>query len=378
MSEQDHILSQEEIDALLRSQESVSAVDAPNDGDVEVLAQAWEVVVHSGVAAGGTRSAGAVAAGPIAYRVGPWNELRAGLSSSGGVGWGVAVEWQGEPDGFAVSFAAAAELDSLNIVAGMMGGGAEVSHFLATWVNRLATEFADLLGGSLQVATGEPVQVDFSAPDSPLPFSDGEQIVEFSHSLMASGEAGSLVYLIPLDVANQWTRRLVQQAEAHQAAGRAAPSTPTPQSPATRPVQQAASSVQAHRSEPTAASGMAARSRQNHVGGRQTAPAVDVRPAQFESLGVRRESADVHNIGLILDVPLRVTVELGRTRMQIREILELGKGSVIELEKLAGEPVDVLVNGKLLAKGEVVVIDENFGVKITDIVSPLERLGELQ
>jgi flagellar motor switch protein FliN/FliY len=79
-----------------------------------------------------------------------------------------------------------------------------------------------------------------------------------------------------------------------------------------------------------------------------------------------------------MDVPLQVTVELGRTRKLIRDILELGPGSVVELDKLAGEPVDVLVNGKLIAKGEVVVIDENFGVRVTEIVSPIERASSLQ
>ena len=84
------------------------------------------------------------------------------------------------------------------------------------------------------------------------------------------------------------------------------------------------------------------------------------------------------NIGLILDVPLQVTVELGRTKKSIKDILELSNGSIVELDKLAGEPVDIHVNGKLLAKGEVVVIDENFGVRITDIVSPEERAARLQ
>lgn len=82
----------------------------------------------------------------------------------------------------------------------------------------------------------------------------------------------------------------------------------------------------------------------------------------------------VTGLDLIMDVPLKVTVELGRTRMQIRDVLELGKGSVVELDKLAGEPVDLLVNGKLIARGEVVVIDENFGIRVTDIVSPLDRV----
>ena len=84
------------------------------------------------------------------------------------------------------------------------------------------------------------------------------------------------------------------------------------------------------------------------------------------------------NIGLILDVPLQVTVELGRTKKTIKDILELTNGSIVGLDKLAGEPVDIMVNGKFLAKGEVVVIDENFGVRITDIVSPAERAQQLQ
>jgi flagellar motor switch protein FliN/FliY len=96
--------------------------------------------------------------------------------------------------------------------------------------------------------------------------------------------------------------------------------------------------------------------------------------AQFQPFGGMVPGAAGQGLDLLMDVPLRVTVELGRTRMQIRDVLELGKGSVVELDKLAGEPVDLLVNGKLIARGEVVVIDENFGVRVTDIVSPAERL----
>ena len=105
---------------------------------------------------------------------------------------------------------------------------------------------------------------------------------------------------------------------------------------------------------------------------------IPVQPAQFTPLSTEPVAVNDANIGLILDVPLQVTVELGRTKKRIRDILELSTGSIVELDKLAGEPVDILVNGKLLAKGEVVVIDENFGVRITDIVSPLERTKNLQ
>ena len=84
------------------------------------------------------------------------------------------------------------------------------------------------------------------------------------------------------------------------------------------------------------------------------------------------------NIGLLMDVPLKLTVELGRTTKLVKEILALAPGSVVELDKLAGEPVDILVNEKLIAKGEVVVIDENFGVRITEIINPEERLSAVQ
>ncbi len=86
---------------------------------------------------------------------------------------------------------------------------------------------------------------------------------------------------------------------------------------------------------------------------------------------------DVPNIDFILDIPLKVTVELGRTKFIINELLQLGQGSVIELNKLAGEPLEVLVNDKLIARGEAVVVNEKFGVRITDIMSPMERIEKL-
>jgi flagellar motor switch protein FliN len=84
------------------------------------------------------------------------------------------------------------------------------------------------------------------------------------------------------------------------------------------------------------------------------------------------------NLDLILDIPLKVTVELGRTRMLVSELLNLGQGSVIELAKLAGEPMEVLVNDKLVARGEAVVVNEKFGVRLTDIISPAERVEQLK
>jgi flagellar motor switch protein FliN/FliY len=103
----------------------------------------------------------------------------------------------------------------------------------------------------------------------------------------------------------------------------------------------------------------------------------NVQSVQFPNLMPHVGPQEAGNIGLIMDVFMEMTVELGRTRKLIKEILAMGEGTIIELDKLAGEPVDILVNHKLIAKGEVVVIDENFGVRVTEIVSPMERMNDM-
>jgi flagellar motor switch protein FliN/FliY len=107
------------------------------------------------------------------------------------------------------------------------------------------------------------------------------------------------------------------------------------------------------------------------------APSVQYSPAAFSQLAPPVSAVDQRNLDILLDVPLQVTVELGKTAIPIRQILEYGQGSLITLDKLAGEPIDLLVNGKYFAKGEVVVIDENFGVRITSILSPADRIAQL-
>ena len=100
----------------------------------------------------------------------------------------------------------------------------------------------------------------------------------------------------------------------------------------------------------------------------------EVSNAEFQHLSQPAGKPEPRNIDLLMDVNLPISIELGRTRMSISDILSLGPGSVVELNKLAGEPVDVMVNGKIVAKGEVVVIDENFGVRITQLMTPEQRL----
>jgi len=108
-----------------------------------------------------------------------------------------------------------------------------------------------------------------------------------------------------------------------------------------------------------------------------------VMPAQFGALSedgpeeVQENSEESNNLEFLMDVSLQVAVELGRTQMTIRDVLSLTPGSVIELSKVAGEPVDILVNGKVMARGEVVVIDDMFGVRVTDIIPPVQRVQNL-
>lgn len=100
-------------------------------------------------------------------------------------------------------------------------------------------------------------------------------------------------------------------------------------------------------------------------------------PVAFQNFSQHNPAAAGNDINMILDIPVQLTVELGRTRIPIKHILQLAQGSVVELDALAGEPMDVLVNGYLIAQGEVVVVNDKFGIRLTDIVTPSERMRRL-
>jgi flagellar motor switch protein FliN/FliY len=105
------------------------------------------------------------------------------------------------------------------------------------------------------------------------------------------------------------------------------------------------------------------------------APEIPLEAAAEAGPGFKEKESP--RLEMLLDIPLEISVELGRVRMLINDLLQLGQGSVIELDKLAGEPLEILVNQKLIARGEVVVVNEKFGIRLTDIISPLERIKQL-
>jgi len=113
--------------------------------------------------------------------------------------------------------------------------------------------------------------------------------------------------------------------------------------------------------------------------GPATAEPSPANPAVFEQFnsGANARAATRNDIDLVLDIPVQLSVELGRTKLPIRNLLQLAQGSVVELDGLAGEPMDVLVNGCLIAQGEVVVVNEKFGIRLTDVITPAERMKRL-
>ena len=211
-----------------------------------------------------------------------------------------------------------------------------------------------------------------------------EPVVRVSFRMEVDGLIDSeIMQILPVHVAKEMVESLMggsaaEEAAAPQSAPASAPTpapTPTP-APAPTPAAPAPQPAAA----PQYAAPQYAVPPQNYAPPQMAQPAasVPVQPVQFTPLASGPVPVNDANIGLILDVPLQVTVELGRTSKSIKEVLELTNGSIVELDRLAGEPVDIMVNGKYLAKGEVVVIDENFGVRITDIASPAERAAKLQ
>lgn len=202
-------------------------------------------------------------------------------------------------------------------------------------------------------------------PKAMLRYPSGEFIL-VSHPVSGEGSAFTLWELIAKDASSQIITALggnpIQSASAQNASNMAA-------------MGQGMPAMDQMQAMPQMGMGQMA---MPQMGGGASFNAPNVQSLQYPQLQTGVSSMEQGNIGLIMDVYMEMTVELGRTKKQIKEILGMGEGTIIELDKLAGEPVDILVNHKPIAKGEVVVIDENFGVRVTEILSPIERMSDLR
>jgi len=247
-----------------------------------------------------------------------------------------------------------------------------VSESMNQMMGSVATSLSSMFNKKVDITPPVVTLVDFGTEEVVSKLLDKvDPIIQASFRMEVDGLIDSeIMQLLPLDVAKDMVNALMNQQvdvdneeEEMALAAASPPPSAAPEPPAAAPAAAAAPANYGYGAPPM----------QPHV-----ASNVPVQSAQFTPLSTVPVQVNDANIGLILDVPLQVNVELGRTKKSIKDILDLTKGSIVELDKLAGEPVDIMVNGKYLAKGEVVVIDENFGVRITEIVSPLERAARLQ
>lgn len=267
----------------------------------------------------------------------------------------------------------------------------------------VATSLSTMFNKKIDISPPKVNLIDLGAEDKITDLvNNDEPVVKTSFRMEVDGLIDSeIMQILPLDVAKEMVSFLMgggAEAEAQEAPAPAPEPAPAPVAPEPAPV---AAPAQAAPAPQPAAPQYAAPPQPQYAAPPQqpqyTAPPMGAQPvyappayannvvssgvpvqnAQFAPLTNEPVEVNAANISLIQDVPLQVTVELGRTKKSIREILEFSTGSIIELDKLAGEPVDIHVNGQLTAKGEVVVIDENFGVRITEIVRPMERVQSL-
>ncbi len=250
-----------------------------------------------------------------------------------------------------------------------------VSEAMNQMMGAVATSLSQIFNRKIDIAPPVTQLVDMASADHVTDlWTQTEPIVKISFRMEVENLIDSeIMQILPINVAKEMVQSLfdVEQQEAQKKEAPKAAPTPQPQqaaapTPPPTPTAPPVSTPQPSYVPPPSSSTARIPAGQN------------VQPAQFMPLTTEPLPVSDANIGLILDVPLDISVELGHTKKKIKDILEFSTGSVIELDRLAGEPVDILVNGKLLAKGEVVVIDENFGVRITDIVSPAERARSLQ
>lgn len=342
-------------------------------------------------------------------------------------------------DGFVGSNVLAIKVSDAQVIADLMLGGdgnvepgelnelhlSAVAEAMNQMMGSAATSMSTIFSMAVNITPPNVEVLDLAEEHASNLFPDEETLVKISFRLLVEGLIdSSIMHLVPFSFAKTILAKLTGKNQAEQAPQ--APDTPVPpmsQEPAPAAAQPSASAPQQPVNGLGQAPGMAPHNMPvdgygmpapgyapvpqgmpggygvpqpgygaGYAGGYgmpqpgygapmsgYAAAPVNVQPAQFASFGTPDAAiASNPNLNLLLDIPLQVTVELGRTRKQIREILELGPGSILELDKLAGEPVDILVNNKLIAKGEVVVIDENFGVRVTDILSQAERINKLQ
>lgn len=347
----DNFLSQEEIDALLKGT-SANSVPLQNSQElspfeIDVLGEIGNITMGTSATTLYTLLRNKVSITTPNVSIVTWDKLKVDYP----VPYvGVLVEYTKGVTGFNLLVL---DVKDVMIITDLMMGGdgtavegtigemqlSAVSEAMNQMIGSASTSLATILKKDINISPPKAFMVDFPSNvpgDLPLPH---DKLVQISFDMVVGNLINSkIMQLMPIDFAKELVTSLTSDRGESASKG----------------------------TETTKPDGTAGfednRSKSYNISDK-----VEVKPAVFQDLDETPGNPN-SNMEIIMDVPLEVTVELGRTKKTIKEVLEMGSGAVIELDRIAGEPVDILVNGKIIAKGEVVVIDENFGVRVTDIV----------
>jgi flagellar motor switch protein FliN/FliY len=411
------MLTQAEIDALLNgtssSEESDDAIengsidstlesDSLSSQEIDALGEIGNISMGTSATTLFTLLSQKVIITTPDVKLATWEELSKSYSSQYVA---VKVEYT---DGLVGSNLLILKQDDVKIITDLMMGGegvridgeltdlhlSAISEAMNQMIGSSATSMSSMFSKRIDISPPKAFMVSFDSSDPYGDFKPGDKIVKIAFKMVVGNLIDSeIMQLLPIKFAKELVTSLFNSSQAQQSPVSEVPqmSIPQPSAPSAfnqsvniEPPQmmQQPSIPQPAMTQPSMMqSPMMQQPAQNfgYDGGGYQMPQrprnpVSVQPAQFQAFDDGLSSTEKKNISLIMDLPLQVTVELGRTQKLIKDILEFGSGSIIELDKLAGEPVDILVNGKAIAKGEVVVIDESFGVRITDIIHPSKRL----
>lgn len=384
------MLSQEEIDALLRGDsaapqpDSSSQIEALSDEEKDALGEIGNISMGTSATTLYTLLNQKVSITTPKVTVLTWEEL-AGQYPIPYVA--VQVEYK---EGLVGSNLLILKEDDVKIITDLMMGGAgqtnaepitelhlsAISEAMNQMIGSSSTSLAGMFNKRIDISPPKAFSMLFNDPTVMRNFAPEDIVVKISFRMEIGDIIDSeIMQLLPIDFARTLVNNLYNSME------------PRYEAPKTTAAKQAAEPVAIPKVQPQA------KPIQNELSFdrqpayqepmRTQAPVkeepkiVNVQPIQYQSFDDSQYANEKESISIIRDIPLEVTVELGRTKKLIRDILEFGPGTILELDKLAGEPVDILVNGKYIAKGEVVVIDESFGVRITDIISASKRLTKI-
>lgn len=387
------MLSQEEIDALLRGDSAVPQTDSSSqvqvltDEEKDALGEIGNISMGTSATTLYTLLNQKVNITTPRVTVLTWEEL-AGEYPVPYVA--VQVEYK---EGLIGSNLLILKEDDVKVITDLMMGGAgqisegpvtdlhlsAISEAMNQMIGSSSTSLAGMFNKRIDISPPKAFSMLFNDPAAARSFAPDDEVVKISFRMEIGDVIDSeIMQLLPIDFARSMVNNLFNNmAPGQEEAPKAVETKPVapPVIPKPQPQTQAkpAQAEISYNRQPAYEE-----PRRAPVQPKEEPRMVNVQPIQYQTFDETQYAAEKESISLIRDIPLEVTVELGRTKKLIKDILEFGPGTILELDKLAGEPVDIMVNGKYIAKGEVVVIDESFGVRITDIISASKRLTKIQ